>query len=213
MGSKGKILMRFFALISLVVTLLMGCQETPDPNNLVERMVVQTTFTENTDFTFYNSFTLSLDTLGLYANWTEDTLYTDDVGETYVRDVTNKIKNEMLSAGYTFLPKNQNPDLGIAATVVSNYNVYQQINTPLYYSGYYGFGYGGYYGPIVSTYEYSSTTLVIHLIDLKNRDSEGRLQVIWKAYIGDIVQSNDPDQEILDAIKQAFDQSPYLSKL
>jgi hypothetical protein len=190
-----------------------GCKTTPDPNDVLENMVVQTIKDENTDFSFYTSFTLSLDTLGLYANWTDDTLYLDGADETYVHSVTTKIKDEMASGGYSYVLKDQDPDLGFAATVFDNYNVYQQISYPSYYSGYYGYGYGGYYGPIVSTYESSSTTLVIHLIDLKNRDAEGRLKVIWKAYIGDIAQSNDPEQKVLDAIKQAFDQSSYLSKL
>jgi hypothetical protein len=191
---------------------MVGCKTTPDPNDLLENMVVQTVKDEYTCFPFYNSFTLSIDTLGFYANYTEDTLLTDDVGETYVHSVTTKIKDEMAAGGYSYVPKDQNPDLGFAATIFDNYNVYQQISYPSYYSGYYGYGYGGYYGPIVSTYESSSTTLVIHLIDLKNRDGEGRLKVIWKAYIGDIRQSTDPEQKILEAIKQAFDQSSYLSK-
>lgn len=204
--------MRFLALISLLMMFVIGCKTTPDPNELLEHMVVQTTYDKNTDFSFYTSFTLSLDTLGLYANYTEDTLFIDDAGETYVHSVTTKIKDEMAAGGYTYVLKDQDPDLGFAATVFDNYNVYQQISYPSYYSGYYGYGYGGYYGPIVSTYEYSSTTLVIHLIDLKHRDAQGRLKVIWRAYIGDIAQSNNPNQKILEAIKQAFEQSPYLSK-
>lgn len=199
--------MRFLGFI-LLLALMASCKDTPDPNDLVKRMVVQTIKDENTDYTFYTSFTLSLDTLGLYANWTEDTLFVSN----YSKKVTAKIKEEMAAAGYTYVTKDQDPDLGFAATVFDNYNVYQQINYPAYYYGYYGFGYGGYYGPIVSTYEYSSSTLVIHLIDLKNRDGEGRLKVIWKAYIGDIAQSQDSQQKTLEAIIQAFDQSPYLSK-
>jgi hypothetical protein len=200
--------MRFFALTSLLSLALLGCKVTPDTNDLLQRMVVQTTQDENTDFTFYSSFTLSMDTLGLYAYDPNDTLF---LGE-YAEVVTNKIRSEMTSAGYTYLPKDQNPDLGFAVTVFDNYNVYQTISYPTYYSGYYGYGYGGYYGPIVTTYESRSTTLVINLVDLKNRDAQGRLKVIWKAYIGDIFQSDDPYQKVFEAIAQAFDQSPYLNK-
>jgi Domain of unknown function (DUF4136) len=199
--------MKYLALILLSITLF-SCKTTPDASDLLQNMVVQTTYDENTDFSFYGSFTLSLDTLGLYANWTRDTLI---LGE-YPSQITSMIKNEMASAGYNYQLKEEDPDLGFAATVFDNYNVYQTINYPSYYNGYYGYGYGGYYGPIVSTYESQSSTLVIHLLDLKNRDSEGRLKVIWKAYIGDLTQSVDPDQKVLEAIQQAFKQSPYLSK-
>lgn len=192
--------------------MLLGCKVTPNINDLVERMVVQTTYDENTDFGFYTTYTLSLDTLGLYANYTEDTILIDQIkGQGYVNSVTNKIKNEMAEAGYTFVSKDQNPDLGFAATVFDNYNVYQQLSYPTYYNGYYGYGYGGYYGPVVTTYEYSSSTLVINLIDLKTPYPEGR-KVIWKAFIGDITKSNDPEGKVLEAIQQTFEQSPYLSK-
>lgn len=200
--------MRVLAWLSLLIVLLAGCKDMPDENDLVERMLVQTTYDENTAFSIYNSFTLSLDTLGLYANWTEDTLFVSN----YSKQVTAKIKDEMVAAGYQFVAKDQDPDLGFAATVFDNYNVYQQISYPTYYNGYYGFGYGGYYGPIVTTYANSSSTLVIHLIDLKNRDAENRLKVIWKAYIGDLARSSNTNQKTLDAILQAFNQSPYLAK-
>lgn len=204
--------MKFLASLIIVSLGFWACQTAPNLNDRVERMVVQTTYDENTDFGFYTTYTLALDTLGLYANYTEDTILIDEVkGQGYVNVVTNKIKSEMAAAGYTFVNKDQNPDLGFAATVYDNYNVYQQISAPTYYSGYYGFGYGGYYGPIVTTYEYASSTLAINLIDLKTPYPEGR-KVIWKAFIGDIAQSNDPRNKVLEAIKQSFDQSPYLAK-
>jgi Domain of unknown function (DUF4136) len=200
--------MKSFFSIILLSLVLVGCKVFPEPADLLQRMVVQTTQDENTDFTFYSSFTLSMDTLGLYANWTNDTLL---VGE-YSEMITAKVRSEMAATGYNYVSKDQNPDLGFAITVFDDYNVYQTISYPSYYSGYYGFGYGGYYGPIVSTYESQSSTLVIHLLDLKNRDAQGRLKVIWKVYIGDLGQSVDPDQKVLEAIAQAFEQSPYLSK-
>jgi hypothetical protein len=205
--------MRFLTLTSLFVALMVGCKDTPDPNDLVRSMVVQTVKDGNTAYDFYTTFTLSLDTIGYYANTgdPDDTLWFDSDPNSFPSIVTHRIQDEMAAAGYTYVLKEEEPDLGIAATIYFDYNVYQQINYPSYYSSYYGFGYGGYYGPIVSTYEYSSTTLVIHLIDLKTPYPEGR-KVIWKAYIGDITQSNNPSQKTLEAITQAFKQSPYISK-
>ena len=198
-------------LISIVVLgiFLMGCRLEPNIDELVEHMVVQTRYDENTAFSFYSSFTLNLDTIGFLSNRSNDTLA---VGP-YVTHVTNAIKNGMTEKGYNYLSKDQDPDLGFATYIVENYSVFQTVNYPTYYSGYYGYGYGGYYGvPYVSTYISSSTTMVINLIDLKNRDSQGRLKVIWTAYIGDIAKSNDQTGKILQAIDQAFDQSPYFSK-
>lgn len=189
---------------------LLGCHLQPDADELVEHMVVQTRYDENTCFKCYNSFTLSLDTIGFLSNRSRDTIA---VGQ-YVKNVTGAIWDGMVEQGYSYVAKNQDPDLGFATYVVENYSVFQTVNYPSYYSGYYGYGYGGYYGvPYVSTYISSTTTLVINLIDLKNRDINGRLKVIWTAYIGDIAKSNDKTGKVLEAIKQAFDQSPYFAKL
>ena len=170
-------------------------------------MLVQTKYDENTAFSFYNSFTMAPDTLGLVSNVDVDTLFTSP----YAVSVTARIKQNMMQAGYTFLNKNAAPDLGIAAYVVENYNVFQQVNYPTYYYGYYGYGYYG--NPYVSTSTTSTTSLVINLIDLKNRDSQGRLKVLWTAFIADLEKSVDYEQNVLDAIDQAFDQSTYLKKL
>lgn len=196
-----------FLLSAMLMASLLGCKQMPEPVELYQNMVVQTSRDADIpDYGFYKSFTMAADTLGLYANFTQDTFL---VGP-YATQVAARIKSKMQGAGYTFKTKNQSPQLGIAATVVYNYNVYQQLSYPNYYSGYYGYGFGGYYGPIVSTYEYSSAILVINLIDLQNRDAEGRLRVVWKAYIGDLEKSVDSNQKVLDAIDQAFKQSPYL---
>lgn len=200
--------MRFLCFFVGFWLILTGCREVPTAEDLLQNMVVQTTKNEFTDYSFYQSFTMSPDTLGLYANYTADTFFVDD----YSKSITAKIKSEMQLAGYTFKARNQSPDLGIAATVVDNYNVYQQLTFPNYYTGYYGYGYGGYFGPIVSTYQVSSSILVINLIDLKNRDAQGRLRVIWQAYIGDLLQSVDPQVKVIEAIDQAFEQSPYLMR-
>jgi hypothetical protein len=200
--------MRFLIFLIGFWIALAGCKEVPPAEALLQNMVVQTTKEEFTDYSFYESFTLSPDTLGLYANYTRDTFFVND----YSIAITAQLKSEMQQAGYTFKPRNQDPDLGIAATVVDNYNVYQQLTFPNYYTGYYGFGYGGYFGPIVSTFQVSSSILVINLIDLKNRDAEGRLRVIWQAYMGDLLQSANPDTKVLEAIDQAFKQSPYLQR-
>jgi len=200
MVKTASILILFFAL---------GCRITPSEEDLLQHMVVQTAFDKNTAFFAYNSFTLSRDTLGLLSTRTADTLILTQ----YAKQVTDRIINKMTGSGYLFLEKNQFPDLGIAAYVVEDYNVFQQVNYPTYYSGYYGYGYGGYYGyPYVSTYTSTSTTLVINLIDLKTPGQQGMLKVIWKAYIGDLLQSVDPVQKVLEAIDQAFAQSPYLHR-
>lgn len=203
--------MRLFIII--FAGFLTGCKITPSADDLLKEMAVQTRYDkESTAFWLYNTFTLSLDTLGYLSNASRDTILVHPQYN-HPRVVTQEIKNKMSEAGFTYVDKSQSPDLGFAATIVENYDVFQQINYPTFYNGYYGYGYGGYYGvPYVSTYVSASTTLVINLIDLKNRDSQNRYKVIWTAYIGDIVQSTDRLGSVAKAIDQAFEQSPDLRK-
>ena len=120
--------------------ILLGCHLEPDVNELVNHMVVQTRYDENTCFNCYNSFTLSLDTIGFLSNRSHDTIA---VGQ-YVQNVTGAIKSGMSEQGYNYLFKSQDPDLGFATYIVENYSVFQTVNYPSYYYGYYGYGYGGY---------------------------------------------------------------------
>src|SRR5690349_2616670 len=91
-----------------LIFIVSACSLTPKAEDLLQHMVVQTTYDENTAFSFYSSFTLSPDTLGFASNYDPDTLLLGS----YATSVTNAIQNNMQDAGYTFLNKNQNPDLG-----------------------------------------------------------------------------------------------------
>jgi hypothetical protein len=117
-------------------------------------MIVQTEYRENTAFSFYSSFTLNLDTIGLLTSRDpNDTIIVNDSDNNNINELTGTIKNNMVDAGYLYVTKDQNPDLGFAVAIVENYNVFQQVIYSSYYSGYYGYGYGGYYGvPYVATY-------------------------------------------------------------
>lgn len=196
--------MRYLTLLSLLA--LWGCEIGPSGGLLAETLVVQTREDENTAYSFYNTFTMAVDTLGLVSNATRDTLFVNN----YSKTITAKIKGGMQTAGYQFVGKKQNPDLGVAAYVVENYSVYQQVSYPTYYGSNY-YGYGGYYS-YVSTSVSQSATLVIELLDLKNRNAQNQLKVIWLVYVGDLYFSNDPVGNVLEAIDQAFKQSPYLKK-
>jgi hypothetical protein len=101
---------------------------------------------------------------------------------------------------------------------VNDFNVFQSVIYPNYYGGYGGY-YSGYYGygswysyPYVNTYAYNTGVLIVEIVDLKNRTANNEVAVIWDAYLGDIYSTLDHLNASLDAVNQAFTQSPYLSK-
>ncbi|MFZ9982189.1 MAG: DUF4136 domain-containing protein [Cyclobacteriaceae bacterium] len=209
------------SLIILIVSLLnAGCSIRPELGDLVKNMLVQTSAVENINFSNYVTFAIPSDTLGLLSNVSEDTIITGN----YARATTEKIIEGMAQGGYDRVGIDEDPDLGINAFILDNQGVFQSFNYPgnfgypgYFFPGYYGFGgpggFGGYYGyPLVQNFSYQTGTMVIELVDLKNRTPDNKLQVVWVARIGDVYTSDDPLGNMVKAISQAFDQSQYLSR-
>lgn len=194
-------------ILPFFLILVWGCQPSPKLEELVQDMVVQTDYEETTNFGSYSTFTLPLDTLGLISNNYADTLILND----FAKEATAKIKANMNSAGFTYVESNQDPDLGITAFIVNDFSVFQSISYPNYYGGYYS-PYYGYYYPIVNTYTSNSGILIIQLTDLRKKNIQNQFQVVWAAYIGDIISSVNAYQKALEGIDQAYVQSPFLKK-
>ncbi len=187
--------------------LLSGCQPTPGSEELNQDLVVQTDYDESINFGAYNTFTLPLDTIGLISNNINDSLIVGD----FAKEITTKIKLNMESRGYSYVSIDQNPDLSVNAFIVNDFNVFQTIRYPSYGGGFYS-PYYGYYFPIVQTYATNSAILILQIIDLNKKNAQNQFSVIWISYIGDIVSSVDPFQKSIDAVEQAFVQSPVIGK-
>jgi hypothetical protein len=207
----------FFLFASFITA---GCSIAPDIADRVKNMLVQTSAVENINFSNYLSFAIPSDTLGLLSNVSEDTIITGN----YARATTEKIIEGMLGGGYDRVGIDEDPDLGINAFILDNQGVFQSYTyggnfgyPGYFFPGYNGFGgpggFGGYYGyPLVQNFSYQTGTMVIELVDLKNRTPDNKLQVVWVARIGDVYTSEDPLGNMVKAINQAFEQSPYLSR-
>jgi hypothetical protein len=132
--------------------------------------------------------------------------------------VLNAIRSNLDARGYSRVAKNEDPDLGVNVIVVNDFNIFQELVYPNYYGypgnyypGYYG--YGSYYSyPYVNTYAYNTGVLIIELVDLKNRNAQNEVRVVWDAYLGDVYSTIDRNAQSEEAIAQAFIQSPYLGK-
>lgn len=206
-----------FLLIGVVMTLCGACQFEPDMVKLLDDLVVSTnydpeTFSE-TEPADYLTYAVPTDTIGYVSNTNaNDTIRVYSNGFHYPRLVINAVKESMEADGmdYQRVGIDEDPDIGINVYVVADLNLFQQVVYPSYYSGYYGYG-GYYYYPYVQTYAYNTATLVVEMVDLKNR-SGNQVKVVWNAYMGDVINSVDYEQQSVDAIHQAFEQSPYLKR-
>ncbi len=202
----------------LFVISLSACRLEPDLAELVQNMVVQTRYDEQSVtesfniFNTYSTFTMRVDTMGLVSTRTTDTLLVDASGQDYVKSVTRRVRDKVVQAGFTLAEPDGNPDFSVNVILLDNFSFFQTITYPPYYSSWY-YGYYGYWFPYVTTYASSYGTVAIEIVDIKNYAANGnRYKIIWKAFIGDIYTSIDPKTKTLEAVDQAFAQSPYIQK-
>ena len=210
----------FYVLILPV--LLVACNTQPDTADLVRYMIVQTrydletvTSTSNI-FNTYSSFVIREDTIGLVSTTSSDTILVDgrniNVPGGYVTPVISQVKQNLVNTGYQQVNAEADPDFAVNIIVLQNYSVTQFINYPPFYPGGY-FGYFGYYYPFVTTYYSNYASLVIEIVDIANFSANGnRYKVIWSAAIGDLINTDDLRGKSLQAIDQAFVQSPYIKR-
>ena len=92
-----------------------------------------------------------------------------------------------------------------------------------WYNGWWGPGYWGpywndWYYPYPVTYSYNTGTLIMEMVNLTDHPEDTsqkvKLPVIWHSYATGLLFENSKYnmQLTLDAVNQAFDQSPYIKK-
>lgn len=199
--------------------LAVACQPEPDANRLYDELVVSTNYDPQADFSRYSTYAISVDTIGLRSNASSDSIIVASESG-LPRPALEAVSSNLDKAGYRRVDKSENPDLGVNVVVVTDLNVFQELvyydpyYDPYYYGGYYPgyYGYGGsYYYPYVNTYAYNTAVLVLELVDLKNRNSNNLVRVVWNAYLGDLISTFELVPQTEAGIDQAFKQSPYLN--
>lgn len=192
-----------------VIPALWSCEPQPDNLRLLDQLVVSTNYDPDTEFEKYETYTIPTDTIGYVSNTSRDTIWRYTTAQPYPRSVIQEVRAQMEAKGYTYRKREEDPDVGMNIYIIENLNLFQQVYYPNYYSNYYGYG-GYYYYPVVQTYAQNTATLVVEMIDLKKRNANNQVKIVWNAYMGDVVNSVNYEQQSVDAIKTAFDQSDYL---
>ena len=199
-------------LFLLFLSTLFSCRKYPDTGQLSNSFVVQTSQEPGANFGSYKTYYIS-DTIAAIATDPNDSLWFDNDA----KQLVDAVKTNMNARGYTFVASSHaNPDLGLGLTVIKDLNI--GVIYPGYWWGYWGgcyWGYCGYppyypwYGGGI-VYSVPTGTLVLDMIDLKNASADEKLSVPWGSVMsGGLGNSNDIQLGI-EAIDQAFAQSPYI---
>jgi hypothetical protein len=201
---------------SLLLMVVIGCTKYPDLYDDERTKDLTLTLYDNTnDFTPYLTYSI-VDTVGNLFEAEEGDTNTLEPSK-YSELIINQINSNMASLGYTKVDTSANPDLFINAHTLG-----VDINYIGSYYPYYGWGGGGYWGypgygyyyPYYYSYTKSFGTVILEMIDAKNRnDQTNQLTVVWNASIlGATNSSSAANSRITSGIDDAFAQSPYLKK-
>jgi hypothetical protein len=206
--------LKLIALLA-IVALAASCYGDPDQNTLSSDLVVGTDRDLNVDFQIYKTYHIS----NTITNITDDRNDTILEGPDALR-IVNKIKENLNGLGYTFVEKNENPDLAVIPAIIQITNVGGVCSG--WWGGYPGYPGGGYWGypgygynyPYCGYYSYNTGSLTIDMIDLINTDTTTNLNAVWSSIMFGVLSSsgNTNVDKALKAIDQAYSQSPYLQQ-
>jgi len=199
---------------SLVLLSFSSCMLEPQSAELVKYMVVQTEYNEEfvneeeNIFDTYSTFVIREDTMGFVSTLTDAEYLLESDVPGFVIPVVDSIRNGF-KLGYEQVTEEEDPDFAVNVIVLENFNYYQSVNYGYGYPGSY-YSYYGYYYPAVTTYYSNYVTLLIQVVDAKNPNGSNEYPIIWSAYIGDLNATLDLPGKTLEAVSQAFEQSPYI---
>src|SRR5579864_3647964 len=198
----------------IIIAMSAGCYKSPNTDQLSSGLVVLTNYDSGIQFNGYKTFVLP-PYVGLISNSSSDTILDPQHGDT----ILNEIKTNLENRGYTEVPNDHEADIGVGVTALKEVT----LVTGWYPGSWWGYpGWGGcywyycgwypWYPPYYPTYVYQTGSLVVELVDLKNVDKPGdKLDVIWTNWNGGALGSSATNlQNALNAINQAFVQSPYI---
>ena len=146
----------------------------------------------------------------------------DDPVSQYDANILNSIISNMNNRGYERIEDvsaSNIPDVIVFVAVTSSEYAGAVVYPPSYgwYPGWgypgYGWYYPPYYGGTVSTYSYTTGSIIIQMGDAKNPNmSEETINTVWLGGINGILESSGAsiNVRIRESIDQAFEQSPYL---
>jgi hypothetical protein len=212
--------MKKILLSSLLITALASCRHYPNFEDLTYKPIVATSHDSTANFGSYETYYMS-DRLTLIGDNPSDTLVDNSVGD----QIVDAIKTNMANRGYTRVANSANADIGVNNAIITITTTVVSY-PPSYWWGYPGYGgcyygyCGGYYPTYpyygygyALTYTYSTGSLMIQMADLKNVDTTNhRINIIWTNFNTGVLSTYTSTNisAAVDAVNQAFTQSPYL---
>ena len=206
--------MKKFSILSFAVAsiLFTSCQKDPDIDKLDNNYIVYTNYDKDTDFESINTFHV-IDSILIIGNEEKASYWNNANSEKIVAAYGNALK----SAGYMPAASGDDADVILQLSYVNTtyyFNAYAGGPWWNYYPGYWNWGGWGWYYPYSFTYSYSTGSIIAEMVNTNDPSPQNdKLTVVWNSYICGLLNGNTLSlSRTMDAIEQAFVQSPYLFK-
>lgn len=204
--------MKRFLILPLLAILVAftSCEKDPDTDKLDDNYLVLTNYDSGTDFASFDSFFV-IDSILIINDQTKATYWKNENSQRIVDAFNEHFKDR----GYTAADKGAEADIVLQLSYVSTTYYFNNTVGPWWYNypGYWNWGGGGWYYPFSFYYTYSTGSIIGELVDRKSERSDKKLTIVWNTYISGLLYGNNLSYyRTMNAINQAFEQSPYLVK-
>lgn len=206
-----------YTALALAAVAFCSCQKEPSTSDLHGDYLVYTAHDTGTDFSAIDTYFLP-DSILLIGGSDRTEYWKDESAQEIIATVAAAMDN----AGYTCTYDKAAANVGIQMSYVEQVTYFVGYNNPYwwwYYPYYWTPGYWGdwlgWHYPYGVYYGYTAGSLLTEMLDLEADQQSGKkLPVIWDSFAGGLLTGDSSLnlQRTLDAVEQAFVQSPYLSK-
>ena len=210
---------------AVVVALLfaIGCQKDPSTSSLQDEYLVYTASDTEADFGAIETYYLP-DSILLIGTQAVDGAgnkvpkYWNDAD---ALSLINTVASEMNDRGYTRLEgaERNMADVGFQLSYIEQISYFTGYSNPHWWwdypyywtPAYWGY-WGGWYYPFAVYYSYTTGSLLVEMVDLgSEQGADKKLKVLWNSYLSGLVGKSGPEiNDAVEALEQAFEQSPYL---
>ena len=204
--------MKKISILALALTCMLGvsCQKDPDTDNLDGSYLVYTNYDTDTDFKSINSFYV-IDSILIIDNSEKSNYWNNSNSQ----KIVNAFEAQLATAGYEEAEGINDADVVLQLSYINNtyyFTSYGQGPWWNSYPGYWNWGNWGWYYPYSFSYSYSTGSIIGELVNTNAPTPlDDKLTVVWNTYICGLLNGNNLSMSrTMEAISQAFNQSPYL---
>lgn len=199
-------------MLAAIGAMLVSCQKDPDTGKLDNHYLVYTNYDSGTDFNSIESFYV-IDSILIIDNSEKPTYWNNNNSQ----KIINAYSDRFEGCGYTRAAASEEADVILQLSYVNNTYYFSSFGPGPWwnsYPGYWNWGGWGWYYPYSFSYSYSTGSIIAELVDTNAPTPQNdKLTVIWNSYICGLLNGNNLSlSRTMDAINQAFVQSPYLSR-